>query len=149
MLNRCIVIISCICMLGVTVLPAYAVPCCCKSARVSCEKHPSQQPAGTTQSCCSRMPAKAQSCCEKPPMGTCCSAKTIEAPCGVCRCLEQLQIVALSGYAAYDSTMRTASVAVIAVSPKVVSQPQAISSPLQGPSLHRLLVDLQTSNLRC
>lgn len=149
MLNRSIVIISCICMLGVTVLPAAAIPCCCKSVHKSCGKHSPEQPAGTTAGCCSGMPVKAKSCCEKPPIETCCSGKTIEAPCGVCRCLEQLQIVALNGYQPYDSTMRTPSMALISVSPKVVSPPQAVSPSLLGPSLHSLLLDLQTCNLRC
>jgi hypothetical protein len=149
MLNRSIVIISCICMLGMTVLPAYAIPCCCKSARMSCGKHSPEQPAGTTKGCCSTVPVKAKSCCEPIPIETCCSGKTIEAPCGACRCLEQLQIVALSGYEAYDSSMRTASSAAVTASPEVVCQPRAMGQPLAGLNVHSLLIGFQTCNLRC
>jgi hypothetical protein len=148
MLNRSIIIITCICMLGVTVVPAAAIPCCCKSA-APCAKHSSGKPTGVMASCCSQMPVKAKSCCEKPAMKSCCAGKTVKAPCGVCRCLEQLQVLALTGYVVYDSTMRTASSAIIEASPELVCQSPAISSPLETPTPHSLQINLQTCNLRC
>jgi hypothetical protein len=96
MLKRLITIFSCICMVGVTVLPASAVPCCCRQAGKPncCEEHQAKALPG----CCheAREQTLADECCRSSVDQT-----NIDQKCPRCRCLEEMQIVTLSGYQAY------------------------------------------------
>jgi hypothetical protein len=110
-LHRSIAIILCFSLVGITVIPAAYVPCCCKT---SCKTAVTNQ----TRSCCNGGPAidpavtaeaKARPCCgmasqSQSSTGTCpfsesgeaCPNKVVKRECPVCRCLEQMQVVALS-----------------------------------------------------
>jgi hypothetical protein len=110
MLSRSIAIIVCLSLIGVTVLPASMIPCCCASKgdlcktasagpRSCCAKGPSDLAVsqGTAKSCCANISADLPACCSK---------QTVKKECPVCRCIEQMQIVALSGYSIDQSTIR-------------------------------------------
>lgn len=102
MLRHSLVIFTCICLIGVTLLPASVVPCCCtfmrakmglQSARSDCLLHVSLASAASTvpstPSCCSgRMSVSAAA-------APCCSQSLIKQACGKCRCHEQMCVVAL------------------------------------------------------
>jgi len=102
MLRHSLVIFIGICLIGVTMLPASVVPCCCtfmraqmgqQSARSACPLHVGRAPAPSTipstPSCCSgRMPVSATA-------APCCSQSLIKQVCGKCRCHEQMHVVAL------------------------------------------------------
>lgn len=115
MVSRSVIFLVCISLVGVTVLPASLLPCCCKFERVrmlaggtasQCPLHKEKRPDFVRQtverSCCSAKPVF-----EKASPTTCCSQKTMyRVDCGNCRCLEQMQIVTLSGYSVGQLTAR-------------------------------------------
>lgn len=119
MLNRLLIILICISMVGVTVLPASMLPCCCKfkGAKMRAED---------ASNCCAsckagrpvvRQTAREKACCsarqlaEAPAQTTCCSQQVnVQVPCGKCRCMEQMQVVALSGYMGGEVNLRTSAV---------------------------------------
>lgn len=99
MLMRILIIVTCISMIGITVLPASA-PCCCSQmpGKSSAAQKPVQCPLHTNQRSVSDAPLA--SCCHTPPCvstgsASCCSQGTIKHVCGTCRCHEQMQVVAL------------------------------------------------------
>jgi len=148
MLNRSIIILSCVCMLGMTVLPASAIPCCCKSVRIAV-KHTCPHPAGMGAGSCSPKHNKVKACCEKQAQASGCSGKFIKSACPTCRCLEQVQIVALTGYAIGDSPVRLASAVVTPDSLDHVSQPGTDTTPLPATHPDGHLINLRTCTLRC
>lgn len=149
MLKRSIVLIMCICMVGATVLPASAIACCCKSPRMKGALPSSQQAAGIPAGCCSKMQPQAKSCCDATSAKSCCSGKVIKAQCNVCRCLDLLQIVGLTGCGVGDSLMRTSCLAVAAVTPEFVC-PSQVANTLEGSSNSLgFLISLRTCTLRC
>ena len=99
MLSRLLVIITCVSLVGMTVVPASAIPCCCNKSMHS--KKMSGAKAQMSPACLPESADKALPCCHGKLVKACCSTKVIRQKCPKCRCLEQLQIVALSGYAAY------------------------------------------------
>lgn len=113
MLSRLIIIISCISLVGVTAVPASLIPCCCKTkAPHKCCTGKSASGASTGNMMCG-MPAKAKSCCAKDHSSTCCPQNTIKKDCPNCRCLEQMQIVTLSGQSDNEHTIRISALAVV------------------------------------
>ena len=87
--KRFISSLVCICLIGITMVPSAYLPCCCNSRHALGE---SPMHVG----CCAEH-APVMPCCAKPHIVKCCSpTSTIKAPCPVCRCIEQMQIVAIS-----------------------------------------------------
>jgi hypothetical protein len=159
MLSRCIILITSFCLLGVTVVPGALIPCCCKSAIKIRAEH---QRAGIEVGGCSHVP---KSCCSHAPKSSsphipksCCShdgtgtmpIKTVNNNCGTCRCLEQLQIVALSGYDTSISFVRMLSLNSVAAEITGIFSPENNSGILcrvTGP--RTTSIGLQTCSLRC
>lgn len=106
MVSRSLVILVCVSLIGVTVLPASLLPCCCKFERATVfrESPGSACPLHNVNEPVSNGPTARRSCCsavsiqDRASTATCCFPKVLKEPCGKCRCLEQMQIVALSGY---------------------------------------------------
>lgn len=99
MLMRILIIVTCISVIGITVLPASA-PCCCfqMPGKSSASQNPVQCPLHATQR--SVPDAPVSSCCTTlPGMSTgsasCCSQGMIKHVCGTCRCHGQMQVVVL------------------------------------------------------
>jgi hypothetical protein len=102
MLRRWLVILTCVSLIGVTVLPASALPCCCtvmhakmgrQSATSHCPFHMSSAPAVST------VPPRPSCCPGEASVGmaaaSCCPQGLIKRVCCQCRCHEQMQVVAL------------------------------------------------------
>jgi hypothetical protein len=98
MLSRSIAIITCLSLVGVSLVPASLVPCCCKTRSVAqsvaslpaCPKCPVTIPAAANAApapCCAAAPSDSPACCAK---------VDLKQNCPRCRCLDQLQIVALT-----------------------------------------------------
>jgi hypothetical protein len=107
MLSRLLAILVCISLLGVTVVPASFMPCCCKvgvklvrghQQSGACCAARSGESVSTVQpekrSCCSAVKAAA--------LPSCLARKALKPECRTCRCLEQAQIMALSGHSFYQ-----------------------------------------------
>jgi len=111
MLSLLLAFFVCVSLVGVTVVPASLMPCCCKFGATL---EPSQQQvracclakSGTSSvsgqlvrgSCCGSLKAAA--------VPSCCAQAALTQECGTCRCLEQAQIVALSGYSVWNASER-------------------------------------------
>lgn len=152
MLSRLIIIISCISLVGVTVLPASLIPCCCKSkGQNNACKGKSASGSSTGNMTCS-VPVKAKSCCAKNPSDACCPQKTentIKKDCPNCRCLEQMQIVTLSGHNDSEHTIRISALAAIQ---SATTTSVGISVPTDSSAVtvsRGVPLSLQTCTLRC
>jgi hypothetical protein len=118
MMRRSIIFLVCISMVGVTILPASLIPCCCKSKgeKIRAEGAQSVCPLHKAARFGPPSPASSHSCCafKVPPTevatATCCTGDTLLQDCGNCRCLEQMQIVALSGYSCCQVSVRVLAV---------------------------------------
>lgn len=120
MLSRAVVIVVCISMVGITVVPASWMPCCCKFKSKALE---SERPIA---SCCAEK-FTANLTAPSPPSHSCCPVdlkdrscacgSVIKGVCSACRCAEQMQVIALSGYSAQDETAKDHLVAISSVSP--------------------------------
>ncbi|MFH1116480.1 MAG: hypothetical protein V1792_21415 [Pseudomonadota bacterium] len=119
MLKRSLILMVCISMVGVTVLPASLLPCCCKfegdkpaarGAPTCCPVHKAISPV------LPQTPRQGSCCSESLPVEqidqpTCCSRQIgLQNNCGKCRCLEQMQLVTLSGYSVGQTAVRTPAV---------------------------------------
>jgi len=157
MLNRSLIILICISMVGVTVLPASMLPCCCKfkGAKMRAEDAPG---------CCAlrkagppvlKQTARERSCCsarqlsEAPAQATCCSQQvSVKVPCGKCRCLEHMQVVALSGYMGGEVNLRTSAVHTATLPPStLVSVDRRIASVIPDDYSPKNVVLLKTCTL--
>jgi len=151
MFKRSLAILVCVSLLGVTAAPASWLPCCCKS------KAKAGHVEKSGPSCCAK---KAQSaspgaltavhnCCSaKANQTASCAKMALKKACPGCRCIEQMQIVALSGQSSQDSsavvaTMPTDAVALIPIEPGVSEFQLTSSAP---PGMSTLL---KTCTLRC
>jgi hypothetical protein len=132
MLSRTIAIIVCFSLIGVTVLPASIIPCCCKPGtdlgraesshlRSCCEKAPTVRTVAATapKSCCTEKAVDLPACCSK---------RIIKKDCAACRCLEQMQIVALCGYSVDQSTIRVPLVSMAALTSTAAPASQIAAS---------------------
>jgi len=153
MLTHSVAIIVSLCMVGMTVVPSSLIPCCCKSN--SCSTDHQKVRAG----CCSTGAGQGselaanqrRSCCNPEPVKTasCCTTKTIKPDCPQCRCLEKMQVVALSGYSVYETHGKTQP----AARTVAVADPLSVVAPTflrlideSPPGIHPLSV---TCSLRC
>ncbi len=162
-MKRSIALIACCCLVGVTAMPAFALPCCCKGL---------SKPAVVEKArpCCkSESPLDSSSNSEK--MRPCCatgsrhvgpasssdsashqsypSGNTVKKECPVCRCLEQMQIVALSGTVTPESNIRN-SIGIPIIS-AVFSSPEIayVSTAATYSDCRGAPIGLRTCNLRC
>ena len=114
MLHRSIIIMVCISLVGVTALPASLIPCCCKTGGKMLHS-PKASPGCCTKKavspCCRSMAAPAASCPMHAAQPQAFSfGDSLTKNCPHCRCLEQMQVVALSGYSVHNGTATWTSV---------------------------------------
>jgi len=152
MLHRSFVIMICISLVGVTALPGSLIPCCCKTGgnMMNIQKSLPGCCAHKALPACCRAMAGPASCCSKAasqPQAFC-SEDTLTKSCPYCRCLQQMQVVALSGYAVHDGTVTWASVPMTetAAAPSVAPQTLVASFLERDPPGISTL--LQTCTLR-
>jgi hypothetical protein len=151
MLTRLVIIITCISLIGVTIVPASSIPCCCtsKHANYSGLSETSGSRAETGPACCSGGAVKARSCCSTNVVKASCSKGLVREDCPRCRCVEQLQIVALSGYTAIETSVRLSAVAFAAASHALVVQPSYMAGLAPEVDCRDIVISLQTCTLRC
>lgn len=155
MVSRLLVILVCISLLGVTVLPASLLPCCCKFERATVlrETPSSACPLHTLNKPISTGPTARRSCCsalniqEQASTASCCFQKVLRGPCGKCRCLEQMQIVALSGYSTAQIPSKVLVVADAFVAAPSFASRYTISVPVADAYPPTLVVILKTCTL--
>jgi hypothetical protein len=165
-MSRSIIAIAlCLSVVGMTVVPAGYMPCCCKGARnilgTITVSSPCCQAAVKTEQTATQQSAP-HSCCATPkdsPQTTCCghsqsntsclAVKVIEGPCHNCRCIAQMQIVALPGFAVSEKTYRPAEMtAPVAELPSMTpAERWAESLPECGSP--GIVITLQTCSFRC
>jgi hypothetical protein len=162
-LKRSIALILCCCLVGVTAMPAFALPCCCKGLakhavvekpRPCCESKSPQDPGSNSKKmrpCCATGSGHVGpvSSSDSASDRSCCSGNTIKKECRVCRCLEQMQIVALSGTVTPESDIRN-SIGVPVIS-TVFSSPDVayVSTAVASSDCRGAPIGLRTCTLRC
>jgi hypothetical protein len=163
MLRRVTSILLCFSLLGLTVLPAAYLPCCCKAAMkpkplkvASCCSHYKPQ----TQGCGLVAQARTMACCEsgvgpsslqdRMAKGSFhCAGKVLNKTCPICRCLEQMQIVAIAGSQTHETVVRVAAAALpSAVVPMSELPLKSVEVAPQG-ERPGIAVTLQTCSFRC
>ncbi len=113
-MKRIISLALCFSLLGVTAAPGYILPCCCKGmsksavaekSRHCCKSQPSLDSISDSKPlpcCANRLAGQSQTYPPDSSDQSCCSAKKLKKECPICRCLEQMQIVALSENVSLD-----------------------------------------------
>ncbi len=151
MLSRLLTIITCISLIGVTIVPASSIPCCCKfmHANYAGQSDISGSMVETGPACCSRGAVKAHSCCSTNTAQASCSKGHIKQVCPRCRCLEQLQIVALSGYTAIETSVRLSALTFAAAVLTSVARPSLMAGLAPEANCRDIVISLQTCTLRC
>jgi hypothetical protein len=151
MLNRTIAIITCLSLVGVSLVPASLVPCCCKgklgaqqvSSLPSCPECPVAAPSGSKHSplsCCAKTQADAPACCAK---------NSLQPNCPRCRCLEQMQVVALSPVSSDQVSVRVLPAVHADEAPSVNSQTLGAFPILHAGGPPGSFTFLSTCSLRC
>ena len=112
-LKKILVIICCVSFLGMTVAPASAIPCCCKtrSSFVPHDVPALERTCPPLQSCCSAKRSEVASCCAAPtpeekPLNL---TLPVNLDCGNCSCLKHLQLVGISENLNDERLSKTAS----------------------------------------
>jgi hypothetical protein len=148
--SRLVVIILCVSLVGVTVVPASSIPCCCKSMHATRADRNgiSGDRAEMGPACCTAGAVKARSCCAGKLVSSC-SKRIVRAECPRCRCLEQMQIVALSGYTAFENTVRVPPVTFVALVELSSLGPSNIVGLVPETDCRDVLINLRTCTLRC
>jgi hypothetical protein len=151
MLSRLVIIVTCISLVGVTIVPASSIPCCCKSMHTNYRGQSgiSDLTAETGPACCSRIAAKARSCCSTNVVQASCSKGLVRAECPQCRCREHIQILALSGYTAIETSVRLSAVTFAAAGHTSGIQPSYMAGIGPEVDCRDIVVSLQTCTLRC
>jgi hypothetical protein len=151
MLSRLVIIITCISLVGVTIVPASSIPCCCKSIQANYRDQCgiSGLRAETGPTCCSKTVAKAPSCCSTEAVQASCAKGLVRDECPQCRCVQQLQIVALSGYTAIETSVRLSAVTFAAVAESSGIQPSHMAGIVAEVDCRDIVISLQTCTLRC
>ncbi|MEW6349989.1 MAG: hypothetical protein AB1646_13060 [Thermodesulfobacteriota bacterium] len=140
LLRRIISLVACTCLLGLTAVPAAYVPCCCKT-RLAPDK------ADGHKGCCAK-PAPQPSCCAQAKEMGCLVGSTVSAPCPHCRCIEQMQVVALTGVDSSEVSTRFMADAYTVVADQAVdvstimTLPSPEKCPPGIPLLHKTCVIL-------
>jgi hypothetical protein len=162
-LKRSIALIVCFSLVGITAAPGFALPCCCKGlhkaaavekARTCCKSEGSLDSASHSK--------KMQSCCatgspqQRPaPLSdlssdqSCCSGNAIKKECRVCRCLEQMQVVALSETVTPEINVRdSVGIPVVSAVPSL-SEIAFVSVNVADSDCRGTPIGLRTCSLRC
>lgn len=165
MSRRFFALALCFSVMGMTVVPARFLPCCCKTTRgtlgtaaASVAMSPmvlrTEDPADkqrTHHSCCAKLKRTAQA--------TCCHAsssagqaipagKAIGVPCPKCTCISEMQIVALPSVALSEKTYKLGEMALVAETP-TVRPVERLAYSLPEPDQPGIVLTLQTCSLRC
>lgn len=163
-MSRSIALILCFSLVGATVAPGAYLPCCCKKAcepaikeqpRQCCKTEPSLDPASRLQGgrlCCgTHSPQHTQSVSSYPSSEykACCSSKMMKKECPACRCLEQMQIVALSGTPTGQATVRTSAVIPLTAVEFPTTAADPATELISELDCRGAPVNLRTCNLRC
>ncbi len=163
-LHRSIALILCFCLIGVTAVPAAYLPCCCKAScksamneqvRPCCKNHQvhdqASAPKPKARPCCAMgtQVALTTGTCQFSESGEACPSKVVKQ-CPFCRCLEQMQIVALSsGSTLFETVTRVPDVAwasAVEVQPMVTARLSEFGPTYQS---HSSSISLLTCTLRC
>lgn len=106
MLRRVITITICMCLVGVTAVPASLLPCCCTFKQITLTAGASCPACANGKAGKVTLPAPERSCCDSEVVAArpCCSVNKIGQNCGQCRCREQMQIIAVSEHSVYQPT---------------------------------------------
>lgn len=147
MLRRSLTIFACICMLGMTVLQASAMPCCCKTrSGDACAKHTASNHVKEAKKACSHMGhsgAKPSMASQTGPQ------KTVATFSHACRCLHLAPMVALSSQETWNSSVRPFSAALAVQSPVSYSQSVLQFEPLPDFGPLDTTTHLGSCPLRC
>lgn len=162
-MKRSIALIACFCLVGVTAAPGFTLPCCCKKlskpvvaekAGHCCKSKPSFETASHSKKappCCAAA-SRRQAPTALSKLGsdqTSSSGNTIKKECPICRCLEQMQIVALSGTVAPEINIRN-SVGIPVVSAILpLSEIACVSATIADSDCRGAPIGLRTCSLRC
>jgi len=151
MLSRLVIIITCVSLVGVTIVPASSIPCCCKSMHANYRDQSgiSGPRAEAGPACCSRTPAKARSCCSTNVVQASCTKGLVRGECPQCRCVQQLQIIALSGYTAIETSVRLSAATFAAADQSSGIQPSYMAGIVPEVDCRDIVISLQTCTLRC
>jgi len=153
----------CFSLVGVTAAPGFALPCCCKGlhkAAVVEKAHPGFKSEGYLKPASDSK--KMRSCCatglpqQRPaPLSdlssdqSCCPSNTIKKECRVCRCLEQMQVVALSETVTPEINIRhSVGIPVVSAVPSL-SEIACVSAPVADSDCRGAPIGLRTCSLRC
>lgn len=149
MRSRSLIIISCIFMLGMTVLQASAVPCCCKTrSGHACAKHASSSHVKDTKKACSHMAHSEATSNLTNQTGP--EKRSLTTISHTCRCLHLSAIVALASGKAYDSSIRRLLSAALAVqSPVSYCQPVLQIETFPDLDSRNISIHIATCTLRC
>ncbi len=162
-MNRSIAIILCFSLVGVTAMPGFALPCCCRvmhKPALAEKSHPGCMSEGSFNSASNSK--QMRSCCARGSMHeapaplsdlasnhSCCSANTIKKECPICRCLEQMQVVALAGTDTPEISVRN-SVSIPVISMVFSSAEVAcVTAPVADSDCRGAPIGLITCTLRC
>ena len=147
MLSRVIAIVTCLSLVGVSLVPASLLPCCCKNRSMAqqgasgptCPKCP----PGTTASampCCAKMQSEAPACCTK---------NSLQQNCPLCRCMEQMQVVTLSSAPSDQLSVRVPVAAQIGETASVANPQSGTFHVFRHAGPPGDLTFLTTCTLRC
>jgi hypothetical protein len=146
MFSRLIIIVSCISLLGVSIVPAYLLPCCCKSGWA---KQDSQVSGRSCPGKTCEVTTGSKSCCAKVPAEKCCSQNMIKKDCPNCRCLDQMQIVTLSGHNDNENTFRISALTAVECASLPLVEANILSDFSSVGDIGGVPLSLQTCILRC
>jgi hypothetical protein len=151
MLSRLVIIITCVSLVGVTIVPASSIPCCCKSVNANYldQNGISGPKAQTGPACCSAAAVKARSCCSTKVVKACCAKGLVRDECPQCRCREHIQILALSGYTAIETSVRLSAVTFAAAGNSSGIQLSHMACIVPEVDCRDIVISLQTCTLRC
>lgn len=165
MSQRLLAIALCFSVMGMTVIPARFMPCCCKAAHQNLGKgamgvsmspfvlqtEEARQRQRSHPACCgTAMHATQSACCHSNAstnrsMG---AGRVLTVPCPKCTCITELQIVALPGIALSEKTYKLSEVAAVEQTP-IVGPAERLAAPLSELSPPGIVLTLQTCSFRC
>jgi hypothetical protein len=164
MLRRFTAIALCFSLVGLTTIPAGYLPCCCKRwvKQDARKKAPCCRHAAKLRTESSLFQKIAHLGNEPRQMGphalaggtmsehaSCCAGKALKRTCPVCRCLEQMQVVALTGWSMGETDMRVAAEALPTVVVPSVCRPRFLATKQHDDDFSGIVITLQTCSLRC
>lgn len=148
MRNRTLIIVSCICMLGMTVVQAYALPCCCKiPSQVACTKHPSSGHMKDPRKECEHKTHWKATAKLTGHIGH--EKTSFPSLFHKCRCSHPSQAAIISAQKVYDNGVRPVSATLVVHSHISYSQPDLRAEVHQDPACRGIAIHIATCALRC